>query len=113
MDSAIVIGAGVGGMSASIQLLAQGMSVKTLDRGPRAGGKLRTYQRTTRVAAKPAEIPVKLTVDVSPLDSGDTLRMRDLSLDNARLLDHPNVVLAHVDPPRAAKKEDDKKGKKK
>ena len=78
-----------------------------------AGGKLRTYQRTTRIAAKPAEIPVKLTVDVSPLNAGDTLRMRDLSLDKARLLDHPNVVVAHVDPPRAAKTEDDKKGKKK
>lgn len=76
-----------------------------------SGGKLRTYQRTTRVAAKPAEIPVKLVVDVSPLDSGDTLRMRDLSLENARLLDHPNVVVAHVDPPRAAKAEDEKKPK--
>ena len=79
-----------------------------------AGGKLRTYQRTTRVAAKPAQIPVKLTVDVSSLNAGDTLRMQDLTLENARLLDHPNVVLAHVDPPRAAKvTEDDKKKKKK
>ena len=78
-----------------------------------AGGKLRTYQRTTRVAAKPAEIPVSLTVDVSPLKAGQTLRMRDLSIENARLLDHPDVVVAHVDPPRAAKTEDDKKGKKK
>lgn len=78
-----------------------------------AGGKLRTYQRTARVAAKPAQIPVKLRVDVSPLDAGDTLRMRDLNLENARLLDHPNVVVAHVDPPRVAKVVDDKKGKKK
>lgn len=76
-----------------------------------AGGKLRTYQRTTRVAAKPAEVPVKLTVDVSPLDAGSTLRMKDLSLENARLLDHPDVVVAHVDPPRKAKETDDKKKK--
>jgi large subunit ribosomal protein L25 len=85
-----------------------------------AGGKLRTYQRTTRVAAKPANIPIKLTVDISALQAGETLRMRDLSLDNARLLDHPNVVVAHVDPPRVAKVEETataaaapKKGKKK
>jgi large subunit ribosomal protein L25 len=78
-----------------------------------AGGKLRTYQRTTRVAAKPGEIPVKLTVDVSPLQPGETLRMKDLSLEGARLLDHPEVVVAHVDPPRAAKADDAaKKGKK-
>ncbi len=79
-----------------------------------AGGKLRTYQRTARIAAKPALIPVKLTVDVSPLAAGETLRMKDLSLADARLLEHPNVVVAHVDPPRVAKvTEDAKKGKKK
>lgn len=79
------------------------------------GGKLRTYQRTVRIASKPTEIPVQLTVDVSPLGSGDSLRMRDLSLPNARLLDHPNVVLAHVDPPRIAKVAEETKpaGKKK
>ncbi len=77
-----------------------------------AGGKLRTYQRTTKVAAKPAEIPTKLVIDISELDSGDTLRMKQLSLENARLLDHPDAVVAMVEPPRVAKTEDDK-GKKK
>ena len=72
------------------------------------GGKLRTYQRTARIAAKPAEIPVKLSVDISALDTGDTLRMRDLSLDNGRLLEHPNVVVASVDPPRVAKETEEK-----
>lgn len=84
--------------------------------GVALGGKLRTYQRTTRIAAKPGEIPVKLTIDVSPLQAGETLRMKDLSLPNARLLDHPDAVVAHVDPPRAAKTEavaETKKGKKK
>ena len=74
-----------------------------------AGGKLRTYQRTARIAAKPALIPVKLTVDVSPLNAGETLRMKDLVLDDARLLEHPNVVVAHVDPPRTAKVAADEK----
>lgn len=81
-----------------------------------AGGKLRTYQRTARIAAKPAEIPVKLTVDVTALNAGETLRMKDLSIPNARLLEHPNVVVAHVDPPRTAKVAADEKkpaGKKK
>jgi large subunit ribosomal protein L25 len=68
-----------------------------------AGGKLRTYQRTVRIAAKPAQIPVKLTVDVSPLGAGETLRMKDLQLENARLLEHQNVVVAMVEPPRSAK----------
>lgn len=80
-----------------------------------SGGKLRTYQRTVRIASKPAQIPVSLTVDVTPLKPGDSLRMEDLKLEDARLLDHPNVVLAHVEPPRVAKVVEEKKpaGKKK
>lgn len=79
-----------------------------------AGGKLRTYQRTVRIAAKPAQIPVSLSVDVGPLGAGDSLRMEDLTLPNARLLEHGNVVVAHVEAPRVAKVVEEKKpGKKK
>jgi large subunit ribosomal protein L25 len=71
--------------------------------GVALGGKLRTYQRTTRIAAKPTHIPVKLVVDVSALQAAESLRMKDLHIENARLLDHPNAVVAHVEPPRSAK----------
>lgn len=72
--------------------------------GVALGGKLRTYQRTTRIAAKPAQIPVSLSVDVSALLAGDSLRMKDLRIEDARLLDHPEAVVAHVEPPRVASK---------
>jgi large subunit ribosomal protein L25 len=72
--------------------------------GVALGGKLRTYQRTTRIAAKPAQIPVNLSVDVSALQTGESLRMKDLRIEGARLLDHPEAVVAHVEPPRAASK---------
>jgi large subunit ribosomal protein L25 len=79
-----------------------------------AGGKLRTHQRTVRIAAKPALIPIKLTVDVTPLAAGESLRIQDLELPNARLLEHPNVVVAQVEAPRVAKVVEEKKpGKKK
>ena len=71
--------------------------------GVALGGKLRTYQRTTRIAAKPTQIPVKLSIDVSALQTGESLRVKDLTLENARLLDHPNAVVAMVEPPRTAK----------
>ncbi len=67
------------------------------------GGKLRTLLRTVRIAAKPAEVPVKLVVDVTPLDAGKSLRMSDLSLPNARLLEPPDIVVAQVEAPRVAK----------
>jgi large subunit ribosomal protein L25 len=72
--------------------------------GVALGGKLRTYQRTTRIAAKPGLIPVSLSVDVSPLLAGESLRMKDLRIEGARLLDHPEAVVAHVEPPRVASK---------
>jgi large subunit ribosomal protein L25 len=58
-----------------------------------------------KVAAKPAHIPVKLSIDVSPIDSGESLRLKELSLENARLLDHPEMVMALVESPRGQKEE--------
>lgn len=71
--------------------------------GVAAGGKLRTMLRTVRIAVKPGDVPVKLSIDVSPLDAGQLLRMRDISIPNARLLENPNVVVAMVEAPRVAK----------
>ncbi len=71
--------------------------------GVALGGKLRTHQRTVRIAVKPGDIPVKLTIDVTPLESGQIMRMHELSIPKVRLLENPNVVVAHVEPPRVAK----------
>ena len=56
-----------------------------------------------RIAVKPGDIPVKLTIDVTPLESGQIMRMHELSIPKVRLLENPNVVVAHVEPPRVAK----------
>ena len=69
--------------------------------GVTAGGRLRTYQRSMRIAAKPADIPVSLIVDTTELDGGESLRLKTLTLENCRLLDHPETVMAHVDMPRS------------
>ena len=81
-------------------------------KGTVIGGKLRTLRRTVKIAAKPSQIPVKLSIDVSPIDSGESLRLKELSLENARLLDHPEMVMALVEAPRG-KKEDAKAEEKK
>ncbi len=46
------------------------------------GGQLRTLLRSLSLRAKPADIPVKITVDVTPLDIGDVVHVSDLSLPN-------------------------------
>ncbi|MEE9386611.1 MAG: 50S ribosomal protein L25 [Nannocystaceae bacterium] len=68
--------------------------------GVAVGGKLATHRRTVRVAAKPAEIPVKLVVDVTPLNSGDFLRLSAVTLTGARLLDRPDTLLASIEIPK-------------
>ncbi len=46
------------------------------------GGMLRTVLRSIEVRAKPSDIPVKLTVDVSPLDIGDVIHVSSIDLPN-------------------------------
>jgi large subunit ribosomal protein L25 len=44
------------------------------------GGQLRILLRAMEVRAKPANIPVKLTVDVTPLGIGDVVHISDIAL---------------------------------
>jgi large subunit ribosomal protein L25 len=44
------------------------------------GGVIRTVLRAIEVRAKPSDIPVKLTVDVSPLEIGDVVHVSDIAL---------------------------------
>jgi large subunit ribosomal protein L25 len=44
------------------------------------GGQLRTVLRALTLRAKPSDIPVKITVDVSPLEIGDVIHVSSLSL---------------------------------
>jgi large subunit ribosomal protein L25 len=44
------------------------------------GGQLRTVLRAIEVKAKPSDIPVKLTIDVSPLEIGDVIHVSAITL---------------------------------
>jgi large subunit ribosomal protein L25 len=44
------------------------------------GGQIRTVLRAIEVRAKPSDIPVKLTVDVSPLEIGDVIHVSAIAL---------------------------------
>ena len=69
-------------------------------KGVVTGGKLRTLRRTVKVAAKPAHIPVKLVVDVTNIEAGQSLRLSELEIENTRFLDLPDTVMALVEAPR-------------
>jgi len=62
--------------------------------GVMKGGRIKTFRRTVAVAAKPADMPFEIVVDVTPLDIGESLRVRDIVLDRARLDEQPETMLA-------------------
>ena len=49
-------------------------------KGTVEGGQLRIVMRHLEVKAKPSDIPVKLTVDVSPLEIGDVIHVSTIAL---------------------------------
>ncbi|MDC0718825.1 50S ribosomal protein L25 [Nannocystis bainbridge] len=65
--------------------------------GVAVGGTLKTIAREVRVAVKPADVPTSFIVDVTPLEGGQTLRVRDVKFPEGRLLDHPNIPLVLVE----------------
>lgn len=83
--------------------------------GVLAGGKLKTFLRYVKISARPGDIPESLEVDITPLKANDTLRIKDVSIEDVRILENPSQPLAFVAPPKAkkAEAEDDKKKKKK
>lgn len=83
--------------------------------GVMVGGKLKTMRRTVKISAKPADIPVELAVDLTSLEAGAYLRLKDMSLPGTTFLEDLESPLAYIELPKAKQDEaegDDKKGKK-
>lgn len=74
--------------------------------GVMKGGRLKTFRRIVKVAAKPFELPVELSIDLTPLDAGETLRIKDVSLPGTTFLENPQDPLALVEQPKAKKEEE-------
>jgi large subunit ribosomal protein L25 len=66
------------------------------------GGIVDFVTRELEVECLPADIPARVIVDISHLELGKHLRVSDLRLgDKVRMLDEPELVVAHVVLPRA------------
>lgn len=66
------------------------------------GGKLKTYRRTVRIACKPGEVPVELLVDITDVDTGESLRIGDVQMASGRLVEPEDARLCFVDLPKSA-----------
>jgi large subunit ribosomal protein L25 len=74
--------------------------------GVRQGGLLDVATHEVEIECLPTEIPPRLQVDVSALEIGDHIAVKDLQLgDRVRVLDDPERVIVSVLAPRVAEEE--------
>jgi len=71
------------------------------------GGKLSQVFRTLKVYALPGELPDTITVDISPLKIGMSVRVRDLMTDKLEILNAPSAVVCAVKMARGATAEEE------
>jgi large subunit ribosomal protein L25 len=67
------------------------------------GGKLALKMRKLAVNALPENMPETLTIDITSLDVGQSIKVRDLASEKYHLLDTPNAVVVTVAITRGAK----------
>lgn len=71
--------------------------------GVKAGGKLTREKRYLKVKAAYTNIPEKLHINVSKLQLGKTIQVRQLNFEGLELMDAPNAVVCAVKLTRAAR----------
>jgi large subunit ribosomal protein L25 len=60
------------------------------------GGKLILKTRKLKISALMQHLPDEVTVSIEPLDIGDSVKVKDLSLENITFMDSPNTVIVGV-----------------
>lgn len=76
---------------------------KGFARGVQAGGKLKVELRRLKVKALPKDLPDKLTIDVTKVGLGHSIKVRDLKFEGLEMLDPKSAVVVSVKLTRAAK----------
>jgi len=64
--------------------------------GVMRGGKLKQKMRKVRVCGLSKDIPQVITLDITPLNIGDAIRIKDINIDNLKMVDVPTNVVVMV-----------------
>lgn len=85
--------------------IVMGVPIQTVGLAPgvRAGGRLTMMLRKLNVRAKYGDIPEKLTIDVSHLELGKSIKAGELSFENMELVTPKEVVVITIKMTRAAR----------
>ena len=79
------------------------VKITGMAKGIKAGGKLKVNLRRLKVKALAENLPDTITVDVTKLGIGQSVKVIDLSVENVEFLDNKSNVVASVIVTRAAK----------
>jgi len=60
------------------------------------GGLLEKKQRLLTIKALPQYLPENITLDISKLDIGDTIKVKDILIDNLKILEDPSTLVVKV-----------------
>lgn len=77
------------------------LRTKGFSRGQQAGGKLEIKLRKIKIKADADSIPSFIEIDVTPLELGKSLRVRDIIVDKYEILNSPAIPIVTISIPRA------------
>lgn len=78
--------------------------------GVKAGGKLKVKRRSLRVKGLTKDFPEHLTIDITGLEIGQSIKIGDLAYDNIEIIDNKRAMIVAVATSRIALKEEGAEG---
>lgn len=75
--------------------------------GVKAGGKLRVKRRTLKVKGLTKHIPDHLTIDITNIGIGQSVKIGDLNYENLEIIDNKRAMIVSVDVSRLSLKEEE------
>ncbi len=85
-------------VSVSIPVQLEGFA-----KGVQQGGKLKTEMKRVKIRGEATKLPDALILDVTELEVGQTIKVRDLKYDDFTILDPKNAVIVSLKTTRAVK----------
>jgi large subunit ribosomal protein L25 len=79
------------------------VKITGLAKGIKAGGKLKSNLRRLKVKALASNLPDVITIDVTKLGIGDSIKVADLSVNNVEFLNNKSNLVVSIIVTRAAK----------
>ncbi|MDX9772557.1 MAG: 50S ribosomal protein L25/general stress protein Ctc [Bacteroidales bacterium] len=75
--------------------------------GVKAGGKLRLRRRSLKVKGLTSNLPDHLTIDITPLGIGESIKIGDLSFENLEIIDNKRAMIVAVEVSRISLQEEE------